>query len=246
MKTRHSARSCRRACAPSLSTWTRTTVVGGLVVAGDRVDVIADLRRRRDRGHVRANAAAGRRSAGGRAGSAEADRAPRQGRQPDRDRLGSEVWRHDRTTPTRTKTRDTVTLAVAPDDAPLLALAQEEGTVWLALRGIGDSETPFFGPVSIAADASRQQQTNIRRNGPPGGVGTRGKDTISAHRRHRHPGALRGEAGREGLRPDHRRRVRLRHGGGVDGAGAAARRHLRRRHASRWSGRCRPSRRCRA
>lgn len=43
----------------------------------------------------------------------------------------------------------TVTLAVVPEDAPLLALAHEVGTVWLALRGIGDQETPFFGPVGI-------------------------------------------------------------------------------------------------
>jgi pilus assembly protein CpaB len=44
---------------------------------------------------------------------------------------------------------NTVTLAVSPADAPLLALAQDTGKVWLALRGIGDSDTPFVGPVGI-------------------------------------------------------------------------------------------------
>lgn len=43
----------------------------------------------------------------------------------------------------------TVTLAVEPDDAPLIALAQEVGTVWLSLRGLGDDEQPAVGPVTI-------------------------------------------------------------------------------------------------
>lgn len=34
----------------------------------------------------------------------------------------------------------TVTLAILPEDAPLLALAQEDGTIFLALRGPGDDE----------------------------------------------------------------------------------------------------------
>jgi pilus assembly protein CpaB len=35
----------------------------------------------------------------------------------------------------------TVTLAVSPEDAPLLAVAQEEGTVYLSLRPVGDDST---------------------------------------------------------------------------------------------------------
>lgn len=43
----------------------------------------------------------------------------------------------------------TVTLAVDPEDAPLLALAQDQGTIWLALRGLGDEEQPDTGPVTL-------------------------------------------------------------------------------------------------
>jgi hypothetical protein len=46
----------------------------------------------------------------------------------------------------------TVTLALSPEDAPLLALAQEQGKVWLALRGIGDRETPVFPPITIVGE----------------------------------------------------------------------------------------------
>jgi pilus assembly protein CpaB len=44
---------------------------------------------------------------------------------------------------------DTVTLAVPPEDAALLALAQENGTVWLSLRGQGDSEVLPIGPQEL-------------------------------------------------------------------------------------------------
>jgi len=44
---------------------------------------------------------------------------------------------------------DTVTLAVPPEDAALLALAQENGNVWLVLRGQGDSEIVPLGPVGL-------------------------------------------------------------------------------------------------
>jgi pilus assembly protein CpaB len=47
---------------------------------------------------------------------------------------------------------DTVTLAVPPEDAALLALAQEQGTIWLALRGTGDRDTPPLGPVGLPAE----------------------------------------------------------------------------------------------
>ena len=46
-------------------------------------------------------------------------------------------------------TAKTVTLAVNPDDAPLLALAQEEGKVWLSLRGFGDQEKPDVGARTL-------------------------------------------------------------------------------------------------
>jgi pilus assembly protein CpaB len=44
---------------------------------------------------------------------------------------------------------DTVTLAVPPEDAALVALAQENGTVWLSLRGEGDSEVLPIGPQEL-------------------------------------------------------------------------------------------------
>jgi pilus assembly protein CpaB len=44
---------------------------------------------------------------------------------------------------------DTVTLAVPPEDAALLALAQENGVVWLSLRGQGDSEVLPIGPQEL-------------------------------------------------------------------------------------------------
>jgi Flp pilus assembly protein CpaB len=42
-----------------------------------------------------------------------------------------------------------VTLAVAPEDALLIALAQEEWSVWLSLRGPGDAETLPVAPRSL-------------------------------------------------------------------------------------------------
>ena len=42
-----------------------------------------------------------------------------------------------------------LTLAVAPEDAPLLALAQDQGTVWLVLRGQGDDAVRDVGPVPL-------------------------------------------------------------------------------------------------
>jgi pilus assembly protein CpaB len=47
---------------------------------------------------------------------------------------------------------ETITLAVNPEDAPLLALAQEEGRIWLALRGFGDGETPGVPPAYLPVE----------------------------------------------------------------------------------------------
>lgn len=44
---------------------------------------------------------------------------------------------------------DTVTLSLAPRDAVVLALAQENGTVWLIARGDGDSEVVPVGPQEL-------------------------------------------------------------------------------------------------
>jgi len=42
-----------------------------------------------------------------------------------------------------------VTLSVSPDEALMITLAQEEGSVWLILRGPGDDATPAIPPQSF-------------------------------------------------------------------------------------------------
>ncbi len=124
-----------------------TTVVGGFVVAGDRVDVIAILERE-DESFAQtllqdvevlavaqdAQEAVARLDADGNpidTGDAEGSISTR----PEDAGVNEEA--------------DTVTLAVAPEDAALVALAQEEGTVWLVLRGQGDSEILPIGPIEL-------------------------------------------------------------------------------------------------
>jgi Flp pilus assembly protein CpaB len=44
---------------------------------------------------------------------------------------------------------NSITLAVAPEDAPLVVLAQSEGTIWVVLRGQGDEEILPLGPTTL-------------------------------------------------------------------------------------------------
>ncbi len=52
----------------------------------------------------------------------------------------------------------TVTLAVGPADAQLLALAQENGKVWLSLRPAGDVDTPLLGEQRLPVSTPAQEE----------------------------------------------------------------------------------------
>lgn len=124
-----------------------TTVVGGFVVAGDRVDVIAILED--DLGPSAqtilqdvevlavaqdAQEAVARLDADGNpidTGEAEGSISTR----PEDAGVNEDA--------------DTVTLAVTPEDAALVALSQDQGTVWLVLRGQGDVEILPIGPIVL-------------------------------------------------------------------------------------------------
>jgi pilus assembly protein CpaB len=124
------------------------TVVGGLVVAGDRVDVLLIYENPAGETVARTLMQDVEVLAVAQETQKPVTRLDKDGNPIETDTAGDELATRPDDLEANEDAR-TVTLAVSPEDAPLLALAQEEGKVWLALRGIGDSETPFFGPVSI-------------------------------------------------------------------------------------------------
>jgi|CXWL01.1.fsa_nt_gi pilus assembly protein CpaB len=128
-----------------------SSIVGGLVVAGDRVDVIAIFNDQND-GGLGPNAQTLLQDvevlAVGQTAQQAVARLDRDGNPIDTDTAeGSLSTRPDDTK--ANEKADTVTLAVAPEDAPLLALAQDQGTVWLVLRGQGDDGVQDVGPVAL-------------------------------------------------------------------------------------------------
>jgi len=118
---------------------TEQSAVGGLVVPGDRVDVIAlfddDLTRVESAVTVLQNVEV-------LAVAQEAQRPVPPSLTDAKD--GTEAQSSLGVRPTETKAQPaarTVTLAVGPNDAQLVALAGEHGTLWLTLRGFEDLDT---------------------------------------------------------------------------------------------------------
>jgi pilus assembly protein CpaB len=127
------------------------TSVGGLIVAGDRVDVIAVLTSQTDQQQqkravtllqdieVLAVAQSTQKAVA---------RLDKDGNPIQTDTAEGALATRPDNTDAKPKAK-TITLAVEPEDAPLLALAQDEGKVWLSLRGFGDKDTPAIGPRTL-------------------------------------------------------------------------------------------------
>ncbi|MBI5288798.1 MAG: Flp pilus assembly protein CpaB [Chloroflexi bacterium] len=126
------------------------TLVGGLVVAGDRVDVIVVMEDQSGDGPPRAFTLLQDVEVLAVAQETQkpVTRLDKDGNPIETDTAaGSLATRPDDTS--ANEKAKTVTLAVNPDDAALLALAQDQGTVYFGLRGQGDSEVAPVGPVTL-------------------------------------------------------------------------------------------------
>jgi pilus assembly protein CpaB len=127
---------------------TENTNVGGLIVAGDRVDVTAV---------TRGTGAAGTAStvlqnvlvlSVGQTAAKATTRLDASGTPIASGNTGDLSTRPDNTDP-NAKAR-TITVAVDPGQVPLVALAQEQGTIYLSLRAPGDEATQ---PAAVAPPA---------------------------------------------------------------------------------------------
>jgi pilus assembly protein CpaB len=129
------------------------TVVGGLVVAGDRVDIIVIMEDQTGDGPPRGVTLLQ---------DVEVLAVAQTTQKPVTrlDRYGNPIQTDTAAGTLATRPEDaspnqkakTVTLAVKPGDAPLLALAQDQGTVYLVLRGEGDNEVVPVGPVTLPSE----------------------------------------------------------------------------------------------
>jgi pilus assembly protein CpaB len=130
------------------------TMVGGLVVAGDRVDIIILVGSYSDENDplraitllqdVEVLAVA-------QESQQPITRLDKDGNPIDTDTAGGSLAARPENTDANEDAR-TVTLAVTPEDAPLLALTQADGaslTVYLSLRPEGDREILPIGPIDL-------------------------------------------------------------------------------------------------
>ncbi len=142
---------------------TENTSVGGLIVAGNHVDVIAVLTKQSSGSSGSSSSSGSSTAQEPRAVTLLQDvevlavaqttqkpvaRLDKDGNPIQTDSANGAIASAPDSTDANPKAK-TVTLAVNPDDAPLLALAQEQGKVWLSLRGFGDQETPDVGAKTL-------------------------------------------------------------------------------------------------
>ena len=129
------------------------TLVGGLVVAGDRVDVIVVIEDQNGDGPPRALTLLQDVEVLAVAQTTQkpVTRLDRDGNPIETDTASGTLSTRPDDTSSNEKAK-TVTLAVDPNDAALLALAQDQGKVYFVLRGQGDDEIVPIGPVTLQAE----------------------------------------------------------------------------------------------
>ena len=129
------------------------TLVGGLVVAGDRVDVIVVIEDQNGDGPPRALTLLQDVEvlAAAQTTQKPVTRLDRDGNPIETDTASGTLSTRPDDTSSNEKAK-TVTLAVDPNDAALLALARDQGKVYFVLRGQGDDEIVPIGPVTLQAE----------------------------------------------------------------------------------------------
>ena len=129
------------------------TLVGGLVVAGDRVDVIVVIEDQNGDGPPRALTLLQDVEVLAVAQTTQkpVTRLDRDGNPIETDTASGTLSTRPDDTSSNEKAK-TVTLAVDPNDAALLALARDQGKVYFVLRGQGDDEIVPIGPVTLQAE----------------------------------------------------------------------------------------------
>ena len=129
------------------------TIVGGLVVAGARVDIIVIMEDQDGDGPPRAVTLLQDIEVLAVAQTTQkpVTRLDKDGNPIETDTASGELSTRPDDTSANEKAK-TVTLAVEPGDAPLLALDQDQGAVYLVLRGQGDDEVLPVGPVTLPTE----------------------------------------------------------------------------------------------